>query len=121
MEAGNNEVTATLQGAYAGLLRAVELQRRRPDDAIDAVAVVSDLHELRTIMSAAAQLMRSFDLARYGELAKWGPGGEPDNPDNLTPRQFVEAADADVTAAFEHLQRAAESLTAARRRMAVVS
>ncbi len=121
MEAGSNEVTAALQGAYSGLLRAVELERRRPDHAIDAVAVVSDLHELRTIMSAAAHMMRSFDLTRYGDLVKWGPDGEPDNPDNLTPRQFVESADTDLSDAYEHLQRAAESLTAARRRMAVLS
>ncbi|MEU4191988.1 hypothetical protein AB0E69_08830 [Kribbella sp. NPDC026611] len=71
-------------------------------------------------MSAAAQMMRSFDLTRYGDLVKWGPAGEPDNPADLTPRQFVEGADADLVAAYEHLQRAAESLTAARRRMAVL-
>ena len=117
---GTNEVTTALQGAYSGLLRAVELERRRPDDGVDTVEVVSDMHELRTLMSAAAQMMRSFDLTRYGDLVKWGPAGEPDNPGDLTPRQFVEAADADLGAAYENLQRAAESLTSARRHLAVL-
>jgi hypothetical protein len=120
MDVGSNEVTAALQDAYSGLVRAVELERRRPDDRVDIAAVVSDVHELRTIMSAAAQMMRSFDLVRYGDMVKWGPAGEPDNPDGLTPRQYVEAANADLAEAYEHLQRAAESLTSARRRLAVL-
>ncbi|MEV0283649.1 hypothetical protein AB0H36_05945 [Kribbella sp. NPDC050820] len=121
MDVGSNEVTAALQNAYSGLLRAVELERRRPDDHLDMQVVVSDVHEVRTLMSALAQMMRSFDLNRYGGRAKWGPGGEPDNPLELTPQQFVEAADADLVAAYEHLQRAADSLTAVRRRLAVLS
>jgi hypothetical protein len=53
-------------------------------------------------------------------MVKWGPAGEPDDSGDLSPRQFVEAADADLGAAYEHLQRAADSLTAARRRLAVL-
>jgi hypothetical protein len=121
MDVGSNEVTAALQDAYSGLLRAVELERRRRPDSVEVASVVSDIHELRTLMSAAAQMMRSFDLVRYGDSVKWGPGGEPDNPGGLTPRQYVQAADADLVDAFEHLQRAAESLTAARRRLAVLN
>ncbi|WP_328519759.1 hypothetical protein [Kribbella sp. NBC_00359] len=60
------------------MLRAVELERRRTDDKVDIAAVVSDIHELRTIMSAAAQMMRSFNLERYGQMVKWGPAGAPD-------------------------------------------
>ncbi|WP_433158126.1 hypothetical protein [Kribbella sp. CA-247076] len=121
MDVGSNEVTTALQAAYSGLLRAVELERRRPEDSLEAPAVVSDIHELRTIMTAASQLMLSFGLPRYGGMVKWGPAGEPDNPDNLSPRQFLEAADADLTAAYQHLQRAAESLTSARRRLSALS
>jgi hypothetical protein len=117
MDVGTNEVTAALQDAYSGLLRAVELERRRTDDSVDIAAVVSDIHELRTIMSAAAQMMRSFNLERYGQMVKRGPAGEPDG---LVPREYLEAAGADFGEAYEHLQRAAESLTSARRRLAVL-
>ncbi|WP_427891938.1 hypothetical protein ACQHIV_04495 [Kribbella sp. GL6] len=113
-----NEVTTALQGAYAGLVRAVDVARRRPDDRVDATVVVSDLHELRSLMSAAAQLMRSFRLVRYGAAVKWGPAGEPDDSGGLTPAEYVEAADRDLDEAYAHLERAAVSLTAARRRMA---
>jgi hypothetical protein len=121
MDIGSNKVTYALQDAYSGLVRAVELGRRRSHDSLDIAAVVSEIHELRTIMSAAAQMMRSFDLARYGDMVTWGPAGEPDNPDGLTPRQYVEAADADVGDAYEHLRRAAASLTTARRRLAALN
>lgn len=52
---------------------------------------------------------------------KWGPTGEPDNPDDLTPRKYIEAADADLADAYEHLERAAKSLTSARRRLSVLN
>jgi hypothetical protein len=61
MDVGSNQVTAALQDAYSGLLRAVELERRRRTDNLDVAALVSDIHELRSLMSAAAQMMRSFD------------------------------------------------------------
>ena len=121
MDVGSDAVTTALQDAYSGLVRAVELERRRPDDGADLADVVSGVHELRTIMSAAAHMMNAFEVMRYADKAKWGPGGEPDNPGDLTPRQFVEAADAELTAAYEHLRQASESLTSARRRLAVLS
>jgi hypothetical protein len=66
-------------------------------------------------------MMRSFDLGQYGGRVKWGSDGEPDNSGGLTPREYAEAADADLVDAFEYLQRAAGSLTSARRRLAVLN
>ncbi|MER7246971.1 hypothetical protein [Kribbella sp. NPDC000426] len=113
-----NEVTSALQSAYGDLVRAVELTRRRPDDRIDTASVVSDLHELRVLMSAAAQMMRSFHLGQHGATVKWAPGAEPEGSDNSTPSAQLEAVEQDLLEAYQHLERAAASLTVARRRLA---
>jgi hypothetical protein len=120
MDGGTGDVTDALQQAYSGLLRAVELERRRRDGKLDAAAVVADLHELRTMMSAAAEMMRTFQLAGYQDSARWGPAGQPDDMNDVTPAQVISDADDDLTAAYEHLQQAAQKLTSARRRIAVL-
>jgi len=66
MDGGADDVTGALQQAYSGLIRAVELERRRGEEKLDTVAVVADLHELRTMMSAAAEMMRTFPRGPSG-------------------------------------------------------
>jgi hypothetical protein len=120
MDGGGNEVTVALQDAYASVVRAVEVTRRRSADQVGTETVVLDLHELRSLMSATAHMMRAFQLSRYGDVVKWGAAGEPDDCGDRTPAEYVEAAQRDLVEAHELLERAATSLTSARRRMAVL-
>ena len=102
----------SLQEAGAALRRAVEVLRRRPVDDLAAKALVAEFHELRTVMSTATLLMQSFDLPRFAQLV----GTPPRQPDH----EYVgvlDRADADLTAASDHLSRAAGCLTSARKKL----
>lgn len=101
----------SLQEAGAALRRAVEVLRRRPVDDLAAKALVGEFHELRTVMSTATLLMQSFGLPRFAELD--GIQAAPDRGST----GLLEEADADLTAASDHLSRAAGCLTSARRKL----
>ena len=102
-------VEYALQEAGAALRQAVEVLRRRPVDDVAAKDLVAEFHELRTVMSTAALLMQSFGLPRFAGLlhteAEQGSAG------------VLEGADADLRAAFDHLNQAASSLTTARQKL----
>ncbi len=90
--------------------------RRRPVDDVAAKALVGEFHELRTLMSTATLLMLSFGLPRFAGLihpTAQELSGEPD----LDPVRFPEAADAEPSAASDHLSQAAGRLTAARQKL----
>jgi len=101
----------SLQEAGAALRRAVEVLRRRPVDDLAAKALVGEFHELRTVMSTATLLMQSFGLPRFAELDRIQ--AEPDQASV----GLLEEADADLTAASDHLSRAAGCLTSARQKL----
>ena len=104
----------SLQEAGAALRRAVEVLRRRPVDDLAAKALVGEFHELRTVMSTATPLMQSFGLPRFAELVD--PLGLPADPGHGS-AGVLEQADADLTAASDHLNRAAGCLTSARQKL----
>ena len=52
------DVTEALQLAYSALRQAVELERERQDQDVDPDTWAAEIHELRTMMSAAG-LIRS--------------------------------------------------------------
>jgi len=104
----------SLQEAGASLRHAVEVLRRRPVDDVAAKALVAEFHELRTVMSTAALLMQAFGLSRFAGLLHSRPlRAETDGGSN----DLLDQADADLNAAFDHLNQAAGFLTAARQRL----
>jgi hypothetical protein len=109
-------VQASLQQAYAALREAVDLQRR-PDPTAGPAAWVDEIHELRTIVSAAAQLVRSFELGGFAATIGWsqaGPAAPPASPAaGVTPAEWLAAAQVDLADAMDHLNQAA-ALTGAR-------
>lgn len=92
----------SLQEASAALRRAVEVLRRREVDDVAAKSLVAEFHELRSLMSTSALLMSSFGLSRYADHG---------------PVDLLAEADADLSAASDHLNQAAASLTAARQKL----
>ena len=102
-----------LQEAGERLRCAVEILRRRPADDVAAKCLVDELHELRTMMSATALLMESFELPRFAMLL------HPRDRGSST--AVLSRADADLRAAFDHLNSAAANLTAARQRLDTLS
>jgi hypothetical protein len=104
-----NSAEEPLQEAGAALRQAVEILRRRPADDAAAKSLVAEIHELRTVMSTAALLMKSFELPRYAGLLDQQP--------NRGLSVVLEEADAELNAAFEHLNNAAASLTGARQKL----
>ena len=101
----------SLQEAGAALRHAVEVLRRRPVDDLAAKALVAEFHELRTVMSTATLLMQSFGLPRYAELDGLQAGPAQGSVG------LLDEADADLTAASDHLSRAAGCLTSARQKL----
>lgn len=81
------------------------------------MGIVANIHELRIMMSAAAQMMLSFKLQRYKDMVAWGADGQPKPYRTVTPGQVIMQADADLEAASKYLEQAADSLTSARRRL----
>ncbi|MFI7063741.1 hypothetical protein ACIBL3_22335 [Kribbella sp. NPDC050124] len=98
----------SLQDASAALRRAVEVLRHRPVDDVAAKSLVAEFHELRTLMSTMALLMTSFSLSRYARLIR---------PQRPTTAGVLTEADADLSAASDHLGHGADRLTAARRKL----
>jgi len=88
---------------------------RRQDREVGPQTWIEELHELRTMMSAAALLMRSFGLDEYVDAVAWSDNGPPDA--ELAPAELLLQADADVQSAMRHFDQAAASLTAARMKL----
>jgi hypothetical protein len=108
------DVTEALQLAYSALRQAVELERKRQDQDVDPDTWAAEIHELRTMMSAAGLMTRSIGLSRLTDRVDWGTQGAPPEQPNLKPGQFLLLAEADLQAAHHHFEQAANSLTAAR-------
>ncbi|WP_132188978.1 MULTISPECIES: hypothetical protein [Kribbella] len=62
-----------LQLAYSALRQAVELERKRQDEDVDPDTWAAEIHELRTMMSAAGLMMRSIGLSRFTSRVDWAP------------------------------------------------
>ena len=107
-------VAEALQQAYAAIKVAVDLERRRPDEDVNAASWVAEVHEFRMVMSGAALMMRSFGLLRYASQVAWSPKGPPEDEPGLKPSELLLRTDNDLQAAHDYLNRAAASLTAAR-------
>ena len=114
----STEVVATLQQAYNALRLAVDLQRRSDRDA-GTQTRIEEIHELRITLSAAALLMQSVRLDRHLDVVAWSDKGAP-SPE-ITPAELLAQADTDLRAAMRHLDQAASSLTAARKKLTHVS
>ncbi|MFD3406569.1 hypothetical protein ACFWUU_38135 [Kribbella sp. NPDC058693] len=97
----SHSVEDALQQAGEALRRAVDVLRRRPADEVAAKSLVGEFHELRSLMSTAALLMKSFELTRFAAVSESG-------------RDALDGADANLTAALAYLNQAAGELTAAR-------
>ena len=110
----SESVENALQDAGTALRHAVEVSRRRPADDVAAKALVAEFHELRTVMSTAALLMQSFALSRFAGLPRPLPLHVGTAEGSVS---VLEGADADLSAAFEHLNQAAAALTAARQKL----
>jgi hypothetical protein len=108
------DVAEALQLAYSALRQAVELERKRRDEDVDPETWAAEIHELRTMMSAAGLMMQTIGLSRFTDRVEWGTQGAPPKQPNLKPRQFLLLAEADLQAANHHFEQAANSLTAAR-------
>jgi hypothetical protein len=104
-----------LRQAYSALCEAVE-QQRRPDPDAGPEAWVEEIHELRTLMTAAAQLVRSIDLTGMADAVDWrdADAQRHGQAHGLTPAQHLPAAQSDLAAAMDQLNQAADSLTGAR-------
>jgi hypothetical protein len=103
-----------LQEAGVALRHAVEVLRRRRVDDVAAKALVAEVHELRIVMSTAALLMQSFGLPRFSSLLHPPPSDAQTAEGSVG---VLEGADADLSAAFDHLNQAAAGLTAARQKL----
>ncbi|MFC6160251.1 hypothetical protein [Kribbella jiaozuonensis] len=57
-----------LQEAGAALRQAVEVLRHRPSHDVAAKMLVAEFHELRSLMSSATLLMRSFGVSDFAEV-----------------------------------------------------
>ncbi|MFC6155162.1 hypothetical protein [Kribbella jiaozuonensis] len=101
----------SLQEAGAALRHAVDVLRRRPADDVAAKYLVAEFHELRTVMSTAAILMKAFELSRFAVLA------HQQQSSGLA--VMLDEADADLLAGSDHLNSAAVCLTSARQRLDV--
>ncbi|TCC45370.1 hypothetical protein E0H73_44940 [Kribbella pittospori] len=102
----SNSAEDSLQEAGAALRHAVEILRRRPADDVAAKCLVAEVHELRSLMSTVALLMTSIELPRFV--------GWLDQQTNENAAAVLDEADADLTAAFDHLNSAAACLTGVR-------
>lgn len=103
-DSNSRRVLACLRQAYSALREAVDLQRR-PDPAVGAAAWVEKIHELRTVMSAAAQLVRSFDPGQLIETVGWSEQGPPTESGlgGVTPAALLTEAHNDLAYAMDHL------------------
>ena len=105
-------VLTCLQQAYSALREAVDHQPRPDPDAGPAIWI-DEIHELRTIMSASAQLVRAFDPSPFTDTVRWSGQGTPATA-GVTPAALLIAAHTDLAEAMDHLDQAAACLTAAR-------
>ena len=105
----SGSVEGSLQEASVPLRHAVEILRQRPADDAAAKALVPELHELPSLMSTVTLLMSSFDLPRFAEVVRPSQG--------VRLVRVLQDADAELSAASDHLSQAASRLTAARQRL----
>lgn len=77
---------------------------------------MEEIHELRTVMSAAAHLVGSFDPSLLIETVGWSAQGPPMESGfgGATPAALLSDAQTDLADAMDHLNQSATYLTAAR-------
>jgi len=109
----SQSVEGSLQEASVPLRRAVEILRQRPVDDVAAKALVPEIHELRGLMSTVAILMSSYDLPQFADVIR--------PRQNVGLARALQKADAELSAASDHLNQAASRLTTARQRLATVT
>lgn len=104
-------VIAALDQANTALRHAVDAGRTRGADRRSPQLWNDELHELRTLLSTAALMIRTVDLtALVGQVSS--------ADDDLKPGQVLLEADSHLQAAQDDLNRAATALTSARQKIA---
>ena len=123
-------VVRSVKAAYSALREAVDYQRR-PDPAAGSEVWLAEVHELRSVMLAADQLIRSIDLDAFdfdkrapsaaNAVGPLKPSDETNSDEQIESTQLLDQARNDLAAARRHLGEAAASMTNARKKLAQLS
>jgi hypothetical protein len=109
-------VVNALEQATAAVRAAVDAERARSSDDAGLRARENQLHEVRSLLSTVALMIRAFKLPELAGHVSWQETAERDC--DVRPDKQLHLADDDLWLAQKSLTTAATHLTAARRRLA---